>query len=131
MEDGCMSNYRERLAEFFYPFLANVELGNISALNNTRELVDAYMSYAKHGYFAPPNLDGAIQVNSEVSMKFEELPDNIQLAAALTISQHLLKNTMQDELAISVASSIKKAFITLYEEGSVTVEIGDVEIKTI
>ncbi|MDL9989506.1 hypothetical protein [Providencia rettgeri] len=63
-------------------------------------------------------------------MKFENLPESIQIIAAQTASQYLLKNPMSDELAISVTSAIRKAFINLYEEISLEVVIGDVEIKT-
>lgn len=45
MTDDCMRNYRERLGGFFYPFLANVELGNISAKENTNQLVDAFIIF--------------------------------------------------------------------------------------
>lgn len=63
-------------------------------------------------------------------MKFEDMPDSIQLVAAQTVSQYLLNNPMSDDLAISVTDVIRKAFINLYKESSVEVVIGDVEIKT-
>lgn len=63
-------------------------------------------------------------------MKFEDLPESIQIIAAQTASQYLLKNPLSDELAISITGAIRKAFINLYKESSVEVVIGDVEIKT-
>lgn len=46
-----MTEYRRKLGEFFYPFLGNVELGNISASENTKLLVDAFISFNAAGYF--------------------------------------------------------------------------------
>lgn len=54
MEELEMREYRRRLAGFFYPFLANVELGNISAEEGIRSLIDAFMSYNEISYFQPP-----------------------------------------------------------------------------
>lgn len=62
-------------------------------------------------------------------MKFEDMPDSIQLVAAQTVSQYLLNNPMSDDLAISVTDVIRKAFINLYKESSVELAVGDVEIK--
>ncbi|WP_163826860.1 hypothetical protein [Proteus vulgaris] len=56
MDKEKENEYRERLLEFFYPFLANVELGNISATENAENLVNAFISFYEDGYFSPPYL---------------------------------------------------------------------------
>lgn len=48
-------------------------------------------------------------------MKFEDLPDDIQLIAANTLSELLKDNQPSKELAQELACSIKSSFITLYE----------------
>ncbi|QIF95187.1 hypothetical protein [Proteus vulgaris] len=48
-------------------------------------------------------------------MKFEDLPENIQLIAANTLSKLLKDNQPPKELAQELASSIKNSFIALYE----------------
>ncbi|EJD6583247.1 hypothetical protein M0L63_RS17540 [Providencia rettgeri] len=56
MEKEKENEYRKRLLEFFYPFLANVELGNISATENAENLVNAFINFYEDGYFSPPYL---------------------------------------------------------------------------
>lgn len=51
MSKEQITEYRRKLGEFFYPFLGNVELGNISASENTKHLVDAFIGFNEAGYF--------------------------------------------------------------------------------
>ncbi|HFT1684922.1 hypothetical protein [Providencia stuartii] len=48
-------------------------------------------------------------------MKFEELPDDIQMIAASTLSELLKQSYVNKELAEETANSVKAAFIKLYE----------------
>ncbi|MEY0256524.1 hypothetical protein AB7X32_22580 [Morganella morganii] len=49
-------------------------------------------------------------------MKFEELPENIQLIAATALADILKSNVPEKELAEVYANSVKTAFIKMYEE---------------
>lgn len=60
-----MNEYRKKLGEFFYPFLANVELKNISAVENTESLIDAFIAFNANGYFAQPHLDDDVEKNTD------------------------------------------------------------------
>ncbi|EJD6498541.1 hypothetical protein M0L11_RS05590 [Providencia rettgeri] len=48
-------------------------------------------------------------------MKFEDLPENIQIIAANTLSELLKQSYVNKELAEEAANSVKAAFIRLYE----------------
>ncbi|MFS4412515.1 hypothetical protein [Providencia sp. T47] len=48
-------------------------------------------------------------------MKFEDLPENIQLIAASTLAELMKVSCISKELAEDLASSVKRAFIALYE----------------
>lgn len=58
MTDKEMNAYRKKLGAFFYPFLANVELKNISAVENTEKLIDTFIAFNANGYFAQTCLTG-------------------------------------------------------------------------
>ena len=55
MEKSNAEVCREKLVEFFYPFIGNVELGNISASEATHALVDAFILYSQQGWIAFPS----------------------------------------------------------------------------
>jgi hypothetical protein len=57
MQHNAMEEFRKKLGEFFYPFLGNVELGNISASENINNLIDAFIIFNERGYFRAPNSD--------------------------------------------------------------------------
>lgn len=60
MQDDDMIEYRNKVGDFFYPFLANVELGNVSAAQNTGNLIAAFINFNEIGYFNRPTTVGNI-----------------------------------------------------------------------
>ncbi|MGL9721776.1 hypothetical protein [Symbiopectobacterium sp.] len=67
MQNDDMKEYRRKLGEFFYPFLGNVELGNVSALENTTNLIDAFINFNEVGYFNRPTTVGNIKIGGQTT----------------------------------------------------------------
>ncbi|MGG2141220.1 hypothetical protein [Symbiopectobacterium sp. RP] len=67
MQNDDMKEYRRKLGEFFYPFLGNVELGNVSALENTTTLIDAFINFNEIGYFNRPTKVGNTKIGGQTT----------------------------------------------------------------
>ncbi|MGK5721931.1 hypothetical protein ACSNKN_13095 [Proteus mirabilis] len=63
-------------------------------------------------------------------MKFEELPVEVKLIATNTVSDILKTSYPTKESAIEYANSVKSAFVALYNQDSVTTQIGDVTVNS-
>ncbi|UQZ10719.1 hypothetical protein M8G38_13020 [Providencia stuartii] len=62
-------------------------------------------------------------------MKFEDLPEDIRMIAAGTLSELLKQGYVNKELAEDTANSVKAAFIQLYKE-DIAVNIAVIDITT-
>ena len=71
MEKSNAEVCREKLVEFFYPFIGNVELGNISASEATHALVDAFIHFSNQGWLIVPKEK---DYQSKNSMENDEPP---------------------------------------------------------
>ncbi|QZN94140.1 hypothetical protein [Symbiopectobacterium purcellii] len=67
MQNDDMKEYLTKLGEFFYPFLVNVELGNVSALENTTNLINAFINFNEVGYFNRPTKVGNIKSGGQTA----------------------------------------------------------------
>ncbi|OBU06870.1 hypothetical protein [Morganella psychrotolerans] len=63
-------------------------------------------------------------------MKFEELPVDAQYVAALALADILKANAMAREGGADYAEYVKEAFVALYCQGSVSVQVGGVTVHT-
>ncbi|HGW4594178.1 TPA: hypothetical protein ACNH0U_003759 [Proteus mirabilis] len=64
-------------------------------------------------------------------MKFEDLPAKIQEIASQTLADLITNSNPDKEQAEELARSVSVAFVSLYKEDSLVVEVGNIEIETI
>lgn len=120
MSKEQMTEYRRKLGEFFYPFLGNIELGNISALENTKLLVDVFISFNEVGYFIHPYSEEDTEtITRGKRMKLCEMPEQVQVVAARLLAEKISEHTPmglenRTEMAEKIAETVRKAFECLY-----------------
>ncbi|HBC5369141.1 TPA: hypothetical protein KEU41_002471 [Proteus mirabilis] len=59
-------------------------------------------------------------------MKFEELPESVQLIATTALADILKNSHPTKESAIEFANSVKSAFIELYNKNNISIQVGGI-----
>ncbi len=59
-------------------------------------------------------------------MKFEELPESVQLIATTALADILKNSHPTKESAIEFANSVKSAFIELYNKNDISIQVGGI-----